>query len=606
MAPTPDPQALWSHKARALLLPTPLEVIDPEGESQRQVELLALLEESGFSLPDWNIEDPLHQNAYKDAYFAHAPLSSQPTSTLPPLRHPLSGETIGSTPSRNELLTRHWPTLLTRLREILHAPGDHKARYRALWCALMDPKEFPWLAELPHHPTYCDHAVMAHRSAAAAFVGARLGGDEAALLQFHVGPVQSFIAAARRTGDLWLGSYIVAYLSMQAVHAIADELGPDAILYPDLSTLPLYRAVANFGERDLDGWLRAALPNRFAAIVPRSRGEDLAQTAAKAVAECWRDMGHAVRSKIQQLIEKNVELANSKHWSEFSTQLSGHLEMDARIRTWPAEPPSGRPPDEKYVYTFRQVRDELTAQRRMLTRLQRRGTSAPKCTQCGDREQLGAGSEHDVQQFWRDLRKDIDQSFQNLRKDIDQSFQNPNNSGTDGGDRETLDLRDGEGLCAVCLTKRFANRWYFGNAALPDKERPPLQLDWCKANDDRPRLRFPSVATIASAPFRKALHVTNRRDANGWKKALDNAHKLLKFTPPGNLLPGLGDIGRTQDIVLDTEGTWFYETSYDPQTALRDHDAALDAAEQAQLVEDLQLPLAEGLKCLQAARKDIY
>jgi len=52
------------------------------------------------------------------------------------------------------------------------------------------------------------------------------------LLALTVGPVQQFIAAARRTRDLWFGSYLLSEISKAAAKAVADEVGIDALIFP--------------------------------------------------------------------------------------------------------------------------------------------------------------------------------------------------------------------------------------------------------------------------------------------------------------------------------------------------------------------------------------
>ena len=41
------------------------------------------------------------------------------------------------------------------------------------------------------------------------------------LLGIHIGPVQEFIAAARRSRDLWFGSWLLSELSKAAARGIA-------------------------------------------------------------------------------------------------------------------------------------------------------------------------------------------------------------------------------------------------------------------------------------------------------------------------------------------------------------------------------------------------
>lgn len=54
------------------------------------------------------------------------------------------------------------------------------------------------------------------------------------LLALTVGPVQEFIAAARRTRDLWFGSYLLAEISKAAARAVADAVadGRGELIFP--------------------------------------------------------------------------------------------------------------------------------------------------------------------------------------------------------------------------------------------------------------------------------------------------------------------------------------------------------------------------------------
>ena len=583
---TSSPADLWAHKAHALLLPTPLAAIDPNGEDTRATEVRGLLQGHKLGVADWTPElNALHAGAHRDAYDAHIPQANASGNTALGLRHPLSLESLPR-PSRT-FRVDDWPDFLRHINTILSEvdPESPQERYTRLWRHLMGQDERFGLAALPGDPLFNDHNLLAHRSAAAALVGARLNNTKAALLHLHIGPVQGFINAARRTHDLALGSYTVAYLSFHAVQKIAECCGPDAILYPDLATLPLYRAALDplppGGEarrrRALEA-LRASLPNRFMAIVPAGKAEEIAEAAARAAFNTWQGMANAVRAELTADTDKvpfPPELKADDHWSAFAPQIADHLEIDAAIHTWPSDQP--RPsPEPIYTRLFKTVRDDLTAQRRLITTLPPPGTPVPKCTQCGEREQIG----HDARdlRFWPALRKHLDDRFSKTKT---------------ADERETLDLRDGEALCAICLTKRFANRWYFGKR----NGGSLLQLDWHETGTDRLLLRFPSVASIATAPVRYAL-ARSAAARTTWDQALGEVHKALDFTPPGNLLPALDGPRRTDQNHLDVDGTWFYETSYNPDTALRDHDSTADPKERTEKAKDLEAPLNDASRKL--------
>ncbi|GJM77136.1 hypothetical protein HMSSN036_93520 [Paenibacillus macerans] len=55
---------------------------------------------------------------------------------------------------------------------------------------------------------------------------------ERKLMLFSIGPVQDFIAQARRTGDLWFGSFLLSRLSRAAAEAFRGKNG--IIVYPHI------------------------------------------------------------------------------------------------------------------------------------------------------------------------------------------------------------------------------------------------------------------------------------------------------------------------------------------------------------------------------------
>jgi CRISPR-associated protein Cmr2 len=57
------------------------------------------------------------------------------------------------------------------------------------------------------------------------------------LLIVTLGPIQDFIAAARRSRDLWFGSWLLSELSKATAMAMAEECGLDALVFPGVSKL---------------------------------------------------------------------------------------------------------------------------------------------------------------------------------------------------------------------------------------------------------------------------------------------------------------------------------------------------------------------------------
>ena len=168
-----------------------------------------------------------------------------------------------------------------------------------------------------------DHTLWHHNALAAAFTAA---GDKPAFLLFQIGPVQDFIAQARKTQDLWSASYLLSFLITRAMLAVADRgkladgteiegIGPDSIIYPQLRGAPLadwHWWTRGFFGSEPKQKLRAShanelltpnLPNRFLALVPAGEsGHRLAQAAEKAVRDSWQ----AIADSVHDFVEAQV------------------------------------------------------------------------------------------------------------------------------------------------------------------------------------------------------------------------------------------------------------------------------------------------------------
>src|SRR4051794_10228779 len=55
------------------------------------------------------------------------------------------------------------------------------------------------------------------------------------VLVVTLGPIQDFIAAARRCRDLWFGSWLLSELSKATARAMAEECGLDSLVFPGVS-----------------------------------------------------------------------------------------------------------------------------------------------------------------------------------------------------------------------------------------------------------------------------------------------------------------------------------------------------------------------------------
>ena len=107
---------------------------------------------------------------------------------------------------------------------------------------------------------------------------------EQAFLLISIGPIQDFIASARRCQDLWFGSYLLSHLARTVAKTIQEEGGSTAMIFP--------------GTENLDE--KVAVANKIAAIVPADRAADLGKTAEKAMSEELAGIGDRIFDKIEK------------------------------------------------------------------------------------------------------------------------------------------------------------------------------------------------------------------------------------------------------------------------------------------------------------------
>ena len=199
-----------------------------------------------------------------------------------------------------------------------------------------------------------DHTLWHHNALAAAFTAT---GGKPAFLLFQVGPVQDFIAQARKTQDLWSASYLLSFLIAQAMLAVADcgkladgteieGVGPDAIIYPQLRGAPLadwhWRTL--FGGTDKEPALRASHPNelltpnlhnRFLALVPAGEaGRKLARAAEQAVRSFWQ----AIAKSVHDFIAKQVGDGCPGWDDNWQTQVDRFPVVDWVVHDWTDTP----------------------------------------------------------------------------------------------------------------------------------------------------------------------------------------------------------------------------------------------------------------------------
>ncbi|MFQ5741115.1 MAG: type III-B CRISPR-associated protein Cas10/Cmr2, partial [Acidobacteriota bacterium] len=229
-----------------------------------------------------------------------------------------------------------------------------------LWPSNAAEKDYRTLF-LPADTRLPDHNVWTHNSVVSALQGCVAAGRlEPAFLLFQLAPVQEFIQQARSTRDLWSGSYLLSWLMGHAIQAVTDEVGPDSVIFPALRGLPLFdllhreRLYAQIQYPSGEGkeetlWQRLGmplreeeiltpnLPNRFLALVPAERSEQLAAAAQEAVGQELRLISRCCRKWLAEQGEPVKE--------EWRRRFEAQVEAFPKV-TWHVYPWSNRPIEE--------------------------------------------------------------------------------------------------------------------------------------------------------------------------------------------------------------------------------------------------------------------
>jgi CRISPR-associated protein Cmr2 len=251
-------------------------------------------------------------------------------ASQPVLIHPLTGEQISLGQLKEtdvggikERSWKHHEELLIALGIKADQPHDMRRTLMALWRFAPELNETDdngtlgalW-HQLPADTRVPDHSIWDHLDLTSAFAGAFAADpqQEVALLTVSLGPVQSFIAAARSTSDLWAGSHLLSRLAWECMRPLCEDFGPDAVLFPRLRGIPqvdlwlrdqMKLPVELFndcdwqkGATDANPLFSAALPNRFVAVVPASQAKAIAKKCEQAVRDWLQTTGQDVVNRL--------------------------------------------------------------------------------------------------------------------------------------------------------------------------------------------------------------------------------------------------------------------------------------------------------------------
>jgi len=225
---------------------------------------------------------------------------------------------------------------------------------------------------------------------------------------FTLGPVQGFVVQARRTRDLWVGSYLLSYLSGIGMRAIIGSGGK--IVFPAVEDDPLFQALVAERKPIEEGDLAArvgSLPNRFKAEA------DDAVEAAKNATSCINDAWEGIADKAWTRLKQKSGLVTSETKKIWDRQIKNQWEIAWVVGN----------------------EGSLLDQRKNIRSHFQEDEPGEKCTLCGERQALSQGLDDrrvKVREFWSQVARNFN------------------------GESGFHFLEDGkERLCSICTTKRI-------------------------------------------------------------------------------------------------------------------------------------------------------
>ena len=308
--------------------------------------------------PQWPCEDGRSRPSWANVRFVDQPV----------LIHPLSGEQI----PLGKLTEIHAGQIrsasLDHFNTLIERDADGRPDYRltqlAFWRFGPEPVLVaPELGELwrllPADTRVPDHSIWQHLDIVSALSGAMAADDAPALLTMSFGPVQGFIAQARSTSDLWAGSHLLSSLVWEGLAVICEALGPDAVLFPNLRGVAAvdrwlmeqaqqaqhWRArfeniKAPWLEKasDANPLFAATLPNKFMAVVPAQRAQQLAEAVTEAVRA--KALQWTLQAAQQVFAKADRDCGEQAHWrTQVREQLLGFPEVHWGSARWPVAAP---------------------------------------------------------------------------------------------------------------------------------------------------------------------------------------------------------------------------------------------------------------------------
>lgn len=213
--------------------------------------------------------------------------------------------------------------------------------------------------------------------------------DDKGFLLFTIGPVQSYIETARKTQDLYMGSYMISYLIFDAIESLLEYIPSEDIIFPSVD------------KNSLEISSVASFPNRFLALVPLAKAEEIANQLEDKVKSETKNIADYVMTKYkcdQKLFLKQ------KPWDFWEIY-------------WVITSPK---PEETYVEFYERTEKSLGAVKnlKMFSQAEEHGM---KCSLCGQRQVIATADGDGLCSVCMIKRK-ANNYFLNIFESIDRTY----------------------------------------------------------------------------------------------------------------------------------------------------------------------------------------
>ena len=333
------------------------------------------------------------------------------------------------------------------------------------------------------------------------------------LILFTIGPVQRFIETARKTEDLWIGSYILSYLNGIAITTSLEEFLDDEkqVIFPAIEGHLLLECLRNpekkenLNDEEKEQLRLPTLPNRFLA-----KG-----TCTKA------DLEHVeeeVRKKFREIAEESMDNAFGTKWRGtyaqeiFDRQIDNFLEV-----YWVIHPIT----ESSYKEAYNNLEKESGGAKNCRW-FKQIAEESRKCSLCGEREVIHFEAFSDntnMGKMARQIERDWKENW--IKTEKRSKYLNPD-----------------EYLCAVCLSKRLGEHYFESTLG--------VKLTGT----------FPSTAEVSTAAFKSTL-TQNQEYLNIYKNFAIQLKKNIRNIPTITMVPKIISLSPSWNI----DGQWLFEES---------------------------------------------